>query len=96
MGTGKIDKEKMKELGEIQELLWKNRLKAQVLKEYFEEQKGSTDAPDFNCYSSWAGGVFIILSEIIDAAEAVDGFLSDLTIDKVEYVNDLEQKVKPI
>ena len=39
MGTGKIDKEKMKELGEIQELLWKNRLKAQVLKEYFNEDR---------------------------------------------------------
>lgn len=62
---------------EIQTDLRHSRLKAQVLLEYFDNPSGEKDTPDFICYSAWADGVYLIISELITAAEVMESFMDE-------------------
>ena len=61
-----------KDVAELQDVIWKGRLKLQILKEFFN---GTDSCPDFENYQAWAEGVTILLTEIIEVQEEVHSHL---------------------
>jgi len=61
-----------KDVAELRDVIWKIRLKLQILREFFN---GADSCPDFENYQAWAEGVTLLLTETIDAQEEVHSFL---------------------